>query len=85
MAVLSNVTGELPVRPFMFADQPVILITDPYLSTCGFKNCGFTTISVQYRVVVVIVLDMIVIGNPVYWFIVAYREASSWQCTVYRT
>ena len=45
------------------ADQPVILITDPYLRHCSLKNCRLPFIGIQYRIVVGIILKVVIIWN----------------------
>lgn len=58
MAVICNVKRKIAVRSWMAADQPVILIADPYLRHCSLKNCRFSLMSIQYRIVVGIILKM---------------------------
>ena len=79
MAVLCDIQREVFIRPFMLADQPVVLITDTNLSRCRFKDCRFAAKGVHYRIVVAIILDVVIIRNLVDRFIVTYRKCSAWQ------
>ena len=79
MTVLCYIQREVLIRPFVFADQPVILITDPDLFCRCLQDCGLATISVDYRIVVAIILDVVIIRNLVDRFVVAYRKCSAWQ------
>ena len=63
MIVICNVKRKITVRSWMAADQPVILITDPYLRHCSLKNCRLPFIGIQYRVVVGIILKVVIIWN----------------------
>ena len=58
MAVLCDIQREVFIRPFMLADQPVVLITDTNLGRGRFKDCRFATKGVHYRIVVAIILDV---------------------------
>ena len=46
MTVICNVKRKITVRSWMAADQPVILITDPYLRHCSLKNCRLPFIGI---------------------------------------
>ena len=63
MTVICNVKRKITVRSWMAADQPVILITDPYLRHCSLKNCRLPFIGIQYRIVVGIILKVVIIWN----------------------
>ena len=63
MTVICNVKRKITVRSWMTADQPVILIADPYLRHCSLKNCRLPLIGIQYRIIVGIILKVIIIWN----------------------
>ena len=63
MTVICNVKREITVRSWMAANQPVILITDPYLHHCSLKNCRLPFIGIQYRIVMGIILKVVIIWN----------------------
>ena len=63
MIVICNVKRKITVRSWMAADQPVILITDPYLRHCSLKNCRLPFVGIQYRIVVGIILKVVIIWN----------------------
>lgn len=65
MFIFRDVLRKLLVRTLMRAYEAVVLITDTYFSHRRFENDGFVVIGVEYRVVVVIIKKMIVLGYSV--------------------
>ena len=76
MGIIGDVFRVFVIAAFMSTDQAVVLITDPNLGRCSFKNCGLVIIRVQYRIVVAIIEKMVVIRYVCKRFIVAQREGS---------
>ena len=58
MTVLSDIQREVLIRPFIFTDQPVVLITDTNLRRGCLQNRRLATLSVDYRIVVAVILDV---------------------------
>ena len=79
----ANKTGELPQvqndAAIVFADQPVILITYPDLGRCCLQDCRLSTMSVEYGIVVAVILDVVVVRDFQDCFIIADHIASAWQ------
>ena len=63
MTVICNVKRKITIRSRMSADQPVILVADPYLRHGSLKNCRLPLIGIQYRIVVGIILKVVIIWN----------------------
>ena len=63
----------------MSADQPVILVADPYLRHGSLKNCKLPLIGIQYRIVVGIILKVIIIWNFKKVFIIAKYITFAWK------
>ena len=63
MTVICNVKRKITIRSRMSADQPAILVADPYLRHGSLKNCRLPLISIQYRIVVGIILKVVIIWN----------------------
>ena len=62
--IFRDVFGKLLIGSQMRAYEAIVLIADAYLSHRRFENDGFV-IGVEYRVVVVIIKKMIVLGYSV--------------------
>ena len=63
----------------MSADQPVILVADPYLRHGSLKNCKLPLIGIQYRIVVGIILKVVIIRNFKKVFIIAKYITFAWK------
>lgn len=58
MLIRSYVQRKILIRSSVRADQTVVLITDTNLRRCSLKDCGFSAVSIQYRVVVAVIIDV---------------------------
>lgn len=56
------------------ADQFVVTVTDTDLCHCSLKNCRLVIIRVQYRVIVVIIQQMVIIRYTGKVFIITQHE-----------
>ena len=63
----------------MSADQPVILVADPYLRHGSLKNCKLPLIGIQYRIVVGIILKVVIIWNFKKVFIITKCITFAWK------
>ena len=63
----------------MFTDKPVVFITDTDLGHCRLKYCRLSMISVQYGIIVAIILKMIVVWNTEHVFIITQRIDTIWK------
>ena len=79
MTVVCDVFRKILIGTSVFTDEPVITVTDYYLCRGSLYNCRLSTICVQYRVIVAIILKMIVIRYFQNLFIIACRILIAWQ------
>ena len=59
MLIRSYVQRKIPIRSSVRADQTVVLITDTNLRRCSLKDCWFSAVGIQYRVVVAVIIDLL--------------------------
>ena len=79
MLIRSYLQRKILIRSSMSADQTVVLITDTNLRRCGLKDCWFSAVSIQYRVVVAVIIDVIIIRHLQYCFVITSCVFSAWQ------
>ena len=79
MLIRSYVQRKILIRSSMSADQTVVLITDTNLRRGSFKDCWFSAVSIQYRVVVAVIIDVIIIRHLQYCFVITSCVFSAWQ------
>ena len=70
MLIRSYVQRKILIRSSVRADQTVVLITDTNLRRCSLKDCWFSAVSIQYRVVVAVIIDVIIIRHLQYCFVI---------------
>lgn len=83
MLIRSYVQWKILIRSSMSADQTVVLITDTNLRRCSLKDCWFSAVSIQYRVVVAVIIDDLMrsVVNSVNTSAHKYEEYFSTLCT----
>ena len=79
MLIRSYVQRKILIRSSVRADQTVVLITDTNLRRCSLKDCWFSAVSIQYRVVVAVIIDVIIIRHLQYCFVITSCVFSAWQ------
>ena len=79
MVIFCDIQRKLGINAFMGTDQPVILITYPDLGRCCLQDCRLSTMSVEYGIVVAVILDVVVVRDFQDCFIIADHIASAWQ------
>ena len=74
MLLLCNVLWKVFIGSPMGTEQFIISVTNPDFSHCCFENCRLIVIRVQYRIVVVIIQQMVIIWYTGKVFIITQSE-----------